>query len=184
MKISIGKASLTVEADMSKIESTLIKTIPEKIKSYLKERKNIRQIELSIKQLRNECFGMMPKKYKYKRYSLPVPRTPEQIKQESEYRKYVDEKTYDEFFEKRLEEDTIEHTMLERFYDENGGIKNFSCFYQKGIKIDNYTLQPFKTVYTYSKKNKAVFINEQFRKSDNTYCLFGYCTKNFEQKKL
>jgi hypothetical protein len=62
MKISIGKASLTVEADMSKIESILIKTIPEKLKSYLTERKNVGQIELSIKRLRNECFGMLPRK--------------------------------------------------------------------------------------------------------------------------
>jgi len=74
--------------------------------------------------------------------------------------------------------------MLERFYKENGGIDNFVSFYQKSIKLAVYKLQPFKNVYTYTKKNKAIFIIEQFRASDNSYCLFGYCTKSFEPKKL
>jgi hypothetical protein len=184
MKISIGKDLFTLEADLSKIENSLVRTIPQKIKSYFNNRKNVRRIELSIKQLRTECFGMPPKHCKYKKYVLPIPRTTEQIKQDFECRKYVDEETFNAYFDKRLDEDTIEHTMLQRFYAENGGDENFVCFYQKGIKIDGYSMQAFKTVYTYSKNDKAIFINEQFRKSDNSYCLFGYCTKNFAPQRL
>jgi hypothetical protein len=184
MKISIGKGSFTAEANMSNVENIVLKTIPERIKSYFNCKKDIRKIELSIKYLRKECFGILPKKCKYKKYVLPVPRTIEQFKQDLELCKYVEENIFDDYLEKKLEGDTIEHTMLKRFYDENGGFENFICFYQKGIKLSIYSLQPFKKVYTHSKKNKAVFIIEQFRKSDNSYCLFGYCTKNFEPKKL
>jgi hypothetical protein len=183
MKINIGKESFTIEADLTNIENILTKTLPGKIKSYLQARKDIKRIQLSIKNLHNECFNLPPR-YNYKIYILSVPRTSEQLNQDSEYRKYVDEKTFDDYSQKRLDEDHIEFDMLQRFYNENGGEDNFVCFYQKGIKLDRYSLQPFKRVYTYSKKDKAVFIIECFRKSDNSYCLFGYCTKNFRPKKL
>lgn len=184
MKISVGKDSFSVDADLTNIEKAVIRTIPERIKSFFTTKRDIKKIGFSIKHLRDECFGMLPKKYKFKKYSLPIPRTLEQFKQDLEYCKDVDENICNDYLDKRLEGDTVEYTMLERFYKENGGPDNFVSFYQKGIKLTIYKLLPFKNVYTYTKKNKAVFIIEQFRISDNSYCLFGYCTKNFEPKTL
>lgn len=184
MQIKIGKEQFELGVDLSNVENILTKSLPEKIISYFKHRKNIKNILLSIKQLRNECFKILLKNCKYKKYTLPVPRTPEQYKQDLESVKHIDSKLAYEFLDKRRDADYVEQDMLQRFYTENGGEENFISFYQKGLKMHQYLLQPFKIVYTYSKKDKAVFIIEQFRKSDNTYCLFGYCTKNFVLKKL
>jgi len=184
MKISIGKDSFSAEANLSNIEETVIKTIPEKIFQYFNDKKNIKIIKSSIIQLRNECFNKLSKKFKYKKYSLPIPRTIEQFKQDLECLKFIEDDISENYLDKRLETDTIEYTMLKRFYDENGGMDNFISFFQKGIKINKYILQPFKNVYTYTKKIRAVFIIEEFKKSDNSYCLSGYCTKNFEPKRL
>lgn len=184
MKIKLGKGEFALEGDFSNLENIVTKSIPEKISAYFQMKKEVKHIQLSMKNLHKECFTGLPKNIKFKSYILPIPRTLEQIKQEFEIRKYVDDKIFDDFSQKRLDEDYAELNMLQRFYNENGGEDNFVCFYRKGLEIKKYSLQALKKAYTYSKKDKAIFILEQFRKSDNVYMFTGYCTKSFMPKRL
>jgi hypothetical protein len=155
-----------------KKETEEIKHEPESIAS-------INGIKKIIKTIKEEALFPY-RKYKFKKYILPIPNTLEQYKENLENDLSLGTLgTNESLVNKGLENDFLDLDLMNKFFDENGGKDNFGISYQKGLKLPtNIYMLAYKNIYTYSKNKKAVFIKEEYRQSDNTFNLWVFCTKN------
>jgi hypothetical protein len=181
-RLKIDKNGIEAEADLKEIGEITFKTLPKLINNWLINRRNINIIKNTIKNIRILAFKPWKKYYKkflvYENFKLPM--NMEQIKIQSEYDiEHIHEIGHLKEFENRIAKEFAHFDILKKLQDENGGVNNFGVYLERTIKINGYTIFPFRKVYTYSKKGKAVFILEEFRPSDNTYNVFVYCTKNW-----
>jgi hypothetical protein len=160
------------KGEKEKKETEEIKHEPESISS-------INGVQKIVNKLKEEAFSPF-KRYKFKRYILPIPQTHEEFKKTFEEDQMLGILgTEQSLVDRGIDRDYADVDLLEKFYKENGGQDNFGLSYSKGLKLpsDIYMLA-YKNVYTYSKKGKAVFIKEEFRRSDNTFNIWVFCTKN------
>ena len=186
MKLKVNKTGFDVEADLGAVEDIALKQLPQIIKNWWKTRKNKKLVEKAIHNIRSLAFKPWkkhwPKFHIYQNFSLPE--NMEQVKaQAAFYLKHIGEPEHFKDFESQLDKELAHHEFIKKFQEENGGQNNFGVYLEKGLKINGFTMFPFRKVYTYSRKGKAVCVLEEFRPSDNSYNIFVYCTKNWEHNK-
>jgi len=180
------KDILEVKADLKDIGEITFKRIPQYISIWWTNRKNRKLIEKTIYSIRKLAFKPWMKNLnKFRVYeNFTLPKNEEQVKAQIEYDKcHRHENGHNEEFENRLDKEFAHFDLIKTFQDENGGQDNFGIYLERAIKLNGYKMFPFRKVYTYSKKEKAVCILEEFRPFDNSYNIFVYCTKNHGLKK-
>jgi hypothetical protein len=184
-KLKVSPNSFEAEANLGVVGDIAIKRLPQIIYNWWTNRKNIKIIEKTINDIRNLAFKPWKKYIKYFRLyqNFSLPKNEEQVKAQSKYDiEHLQEPRHFEEFENRLDKEYAHFDIIKKFQDENGGQDNFGVYLERAIKLHGYKMLPFRKVYTYSKKGKAVCILEEFRPFDNSYNIFVYCTKNHETK--
>jgi len=180
-KIKIDPRGFEAEADLGVVEDIITKRLPNIIYTWWTNRKNKKIIENKINDIRYLAFKPWKRDLKefrlYENFSLP--KSEEQVKIQAKYDiEHINEPEHSEEFKNRLDKEFAHHDLIKKFQEEHGGIDNFCIYLERGIKLNGYKMFPFRKVYTYSKKEKAVCILEEFRPYDNSYNIFVYCTKN------
>ncbi|MCL2721021.1 MAG: hypothetical protein FWD47_06740 [Treponema sp.] len=181
-RIKVNKTGFEAEADLSAIGDVTLKHLPKIIINWWRNKRNRKIVDKAIIDIRKQAFGPWKKHIRkfrvYNNFSLP--RSIEQTKAQSEYDiKHINEPWHKIEFENRLKKDMAHFNLYEKFQEENGGKDNFGTYLERAIGINGFTVFPSRKVYTYSKKEKAVFILEEFRPYDNSYNIFVHCTKNW-----
>jgi len=185
-KLKVDKTGFEVEADLTTVGNIATKTLPQKIQSWWTNRKNKKIVEQTIGKIRRLAFQPWKKQLKkfhvYENFTLP--KSKEQSKAQSDWdTKHIYDPGHLQEFEARLDKEFAHHEFIKKFQEENGGHDNFGVYLERGLKLNGFTMMPFRKVYTYSKKEKAVCVLEEFRPFDNSYNIFVYCTKNWGDKK-
>jgi hypothetical protein len=181
-KLKVTKDGFEAEADLRIASEAAFKRLPEKIYEWWTNRRNKKFVEKAISNIRNLAFKPWKKYWKkfriYENFSLP--KSIEQIKSQSAYDfEHRYELGHLKEFENRLEKEYAHHELIRKFQEENGGNNSFGVYLERGLKLNGFTMLPFRKVYTFSKKGKAVCVLEEFRPIDNSYNIFVYCTKNW-----
>jgi len=160
-------------------KSEKVKKETEEIKHEPEGIATINGVQKIINKMKEEAFSPF-KRYKFKKFILPIPQTIEEFNKTLEEDKLLNTLgTEDSLVGRAIDRDFADLDLLENFYKDNGGKDNFGILYQKGLKLpQNIYMLAYKNVYTYSKKDKAVFIKEEYRRSDNTFNIWVFCTKN------
>jgi hypothetical protein len=153
----------------------------EEIKHESESIANINSVNKVIKRMKEEALSPF-KRYRFKKFILPVPQTVEQIRKNIETDITLGTiGTKESLVDRGIDSDYVDLDLMNNFFQKNGGKDNFGISYQKGLKLpENIYMLAYKNIYTYSKRSRAVFIREEFRQSDNTFNLWVFCTKNHE----
>lgn len=180
-KLKVSRNGFEAEADLSEVGEVAVKKLPKVLYEWWTNRKNKKIIEKTINNIRNLAFKPWKKHWKkfriYENFSLP--KSIEQIKSQSAYDfEHMYELGYLKEYDKRIDKEFAHHDLIKKFQEENGGHNNFGVYLERGLKLNGFTMLPFRKVYTFSKKGKAVCVLEEFRPIDNSYNIFVYCTKN------
>jgi hypothetical protein len=184
-KLKVSKIGIEVEAELEEVGEVLIKRIPRTIENWWKNRKNKKLIERTINDIRRLAFKPWIKYWQkfrvYENFALPksMKQVKDQVVRDLEH---VNESWYFKEFENRIDKEFAHLDVIKDFQEQNGGQDNFGVYLERAIKLNGFAMIPFRKVYTYSKKEKAVCVLEEFRQSDNSYNIFVYCTKNWGHK--
>jgi hypothetical protein len=181
-KLKVNKTGLEAEFDLSAASEMALRHIPQIIGTWWKNRRNKKIVEKTMNDIKNLAFRPW-KKYrrKFRVYdNFLLPKNEEQVKAQTRHDiQHIYDPGHLEEFENRLNKEFAHHNLIQRFQEENGGNKNFGIYLERAIKLNGFTMFPFRKVYTFVKKKKAVVILEEFRSFDNSYNIFVYCTKNW-----
>jgi hypothetical protein len=179
-KLKISPTGFEAEADLSAVGKVALKPL-QKIRTWWKNRKNKKIVEKTINGIHNLAFR--PWKKYWRKFQIcdnfSLPQNEEQVKDQTTHDfEHIYDPGHFEEFENRLDKEFAHHDFIQKFQEENGGRENFGVYLERAIKLKGFTMFPFRKVYTFSKKGKAIVILEEFRPFDNSYNIFAYCTKN------
>jgi hypothetical protein len=181
-KLKVNQAGFEAEADLSAVSEIVLKHLPQMIRTWWKNRKNKKIVEKAINDIHNLAFRPWKKYWgKFRVYNnFSLPQSEEQVEAQNTHDfEHIYEPGHFEEFENRLNNEFAHHDLIQKFQEENGGNKYFGVYLERAIKLNGFTMFPFRKIYTFSKKEKAVVILEEFRPFDNSYNIFVYCTKNW-----